>query len=125
MRRINAGTVFLLTCKSPMSNVSISFQEGYDLCNTTVVSITSLDGATYQDFRLDLGPLTELYRENLSKFLSCAIDPALDRADGAVADVSGLLIGKARRADENKRLALIRRELEQRLAELPELDMAG
>jgi len=43
----------------------------------------------------DFGLVFELDREKLGKFLSCAVDPALDRADGALADPSGLLVGES------------------------------
>ena len=56
-----------------------------------------------------------LDREQLGEFLSCPIDPALDRADRALADMSGLLVGEAGGANQNERLALIRGKLKQRL----------
>ena len=74
---------------------------------------------------LDFGLVFELDREKLGKFLSCAIDPALDRADGTLADPGGLLVGEAGRANQNEGLALVRGEMKQRFTKLSELDMPG
>jgi hypothetical protein len=49
-----------------------------------------------------------IYRENLSEPASCAVNPALDGADGASANLSGLLVGESGCADQNQRLALFR-----------------
>src|SRR4029079_5933802 len=46
-----------------------------------------------------------------------AADPALYRADGAAADLGRLLIGEARGPDQHQGLALVVRQLRQRLAE--------
>ncbi len=108
-----------------MSDASISFQDKYGLSNEQSWILTSLDGATYQHFVFGFGLMLDLDREKLGKFLSCAVDPALDRADGALADMSGLLVGEAGGANQNERLALIRGEVKQRLAKFPELDMPG
>src|SRR5215475_6205715 len=106
-----------------MSNASTSFQDGIACARNGREASPSLDGATDQDFVLDFGFVLELDREKLCKFLPCAIDPALDSADGAFTDVSGLLVREARGPDQNERLALIRREVKQRLTEFSELDM--
>src|SRR5439155_21376621 len=102
-----------------------SFQDKYGLCNEQSRILASLDGATYQHFVLDFGFVLDLDREKLGKFLSCAVNPALDRADGTFADMGGLLVGEAGGANQNERLALIRGGVKQRLAKFPELDMPG
>jgi hypothetical protein len=56
---------------------------------------------------------------------ACTIDAALDRAHRAVADFRGFLVGEAGCSDQNQRFALIGRQLQQRLAELVELDVRG
>ena len=52
------------------------------------------------------------------------MDPALDRSYRALADGGGLLVGEARRADENERFALVRQELRERPADFLEFQSA-
>ena len=63
-------------------------------------------------------------RHQLRQVGAGSIDPALDRADRAAADVGGFLVGEARGADQNERFALIRRQLIERLAEFAEFNLA-
>ena len=42
-----------------------------------------------------------LNRQQFRKCDTCAVDAAFDRADGAAADFSSLLVGEARGADED------------------------
>ena len=65
-----------------------------------------------------------LDRQQLGKPAAGAVDAALDGADRAFADFGGLLVGKAGRADQDQRLALIRRQLRERRAEFLEFDPA-
>src|SRR6266478_2342555 len=65
-----------------------------------------------------------IYRENLSEPASCAIYPTLDSADGASADLSGLLVGKPGCADQNQRFALFRGKQLERVAKFDDLQSA-
>ena len=53
-------------------------------------------------------------RQQVRKPRPCAVDPALDGADRAAANRRRVLVGEARSANQNQRLALIRRQLRQR-----------
>src|SRR5258706_2250472 len=65
-----------------------------------------------------------IYRENLSEPASCAIDPTLDGADGASADLSSLLVGNPGCTDQNQRFALFRRKQRERVTKLDNLKSA-
>ena len=65
-----------------------------------------------------------LNREKARQAGARPIDAALDRSNRAVADGGGLLVGKARCADEDERLPLIRRQFRQGGAEFVELHPA-
>src|SRR5258706_12285586 len=65
-----------------------------------------------------------VYRENLSKPASCTVDPALDGADRASTDLSGLLVGEPGCADQNQRFALFRGQQFERVAKLDDLKPA-
>src|SRR5512132_1715989 len=65
-----------------------------------------------------------LDREQIGQARARAIDAALDRADGAFADRRSFLVGEAGGADEDQRLALIRRQLRKRRAEFLEFKPA-
>src|SRR5580700_2512289 len=54
-----------------------------------------------------------------------AVDAALDGADGAAANSRGVLVGKARGADQDQSLALVRWQLGERGTEFLEFDPAG
>ncbi len=58
-----------------------------------------------------------VHGEKLNEPRAGAMDPALDRSYRALADGGGLLVGEARRADENERFALVRQELRERPAD--------
>ena len=60
--------------------------------------------------------------EHLGEPAACAIDAALDRADRALADISGLFVREARGADEDQSFALLRRQLRQRDTEFLKLN---
>src|SRR6266511_3505780 len=62
--------------------------------------------------------------EKVRKPRTRAIDPALDRANRAVANGGGLLVGKARCPDQDQRFPLVRRQLGERRAEFIELHQA-
>src|SRR5580704_6756799 len=63
--------------------------------------------------------------EQVCKPRAGAVDAALDGADGAAANPRGVLVGKARGADQDQGFALVRWQLGQRGAEFLELDAAG
>src|SRR5215470_4342254 len=63
-------------------------------------------------------------RKNLGKLSSCAIHPALDGTDRTSANFCGLFVGKARRANEDKRLALFGRKQFKRLTEFADFKSA-
>ena len=52
-----------------------------------------------------------------------AVDAAFHGADGTAGDVGGILVGEAFGADQDERLALIRRQLRQRLAEIDKIEV--
>src|ERR1700704_4272723 len=58
-----------------------------------------------------------------AEFGARAVDAALDGADRAAADGCRVLIGEARRADQDQRLALVLRQLVERCAKLLEFEM--
>src|SRR3984893_7096964 len=64
-------------------------------------------------------------RQQIGKPRARAVDPALDRADRAAADRRRVLVGEAGRADEDKGLALVWRQLLKRGTKLLELHAAG
>jgi len=64
-------------------------------------------------------------RQEIGKARTRAVHPALDGADRAAADVRRVLIGEARGADQDQRLALIGRQLRQRGAKFAEFNAAG
>src|SRR5262249_27307336 len=66
--------------------------------------------------------LGALDREEIRKTRTRAIDAALDRANGAAANVGRLLVGEARCADENQRFALIGRKLRECRTEFLEFE---
>src|SRR5664280_3359 len=53
-----------------------------------------------------------------------AVDARLDGADGAATDSGGFFVRESRGPDQYERLALVGRQVRQRLAEFPELDAA-
>src|SRR6185295_14986891 len=63
-----------------------------------------------------------LDREEIGEARARAIDAALDGAHGAFADRRRFLVGEAGGADEDQRLALIRRQLRKRRAEFLEFE---
>src|SRR4051794_20174384 len=63
--------------------------------------------------------------EKIGKARAGAIDTALDGADRAPADVRGLLVGEAGRADQDQRLALIGGKLRERPTEFLEFESAA
>src|SRR5262247_2079704 len=63
-------------------------------------------------------------REELGETRPRAAHAALDGADRAFADLGGLLVGEARRTDQDQRLALVRRQLRQRRTKFLQLDAA-
>src|SRR5438094_5552632 len=63
-------------------------------------------------------------RQQLGETGARTIDATLDRADRALTDRGRFLIGKARRAHEQQRLALIVRQLGKRRPEFAEIDTA-
>src|SRR4029077_18669981 len=65
-----------------------------------------------------------IYRANLSEPASCTIYATLDGADGASADLSGLLVGKPGCTDQNQRFALFRWKQLERVAKLDDLQSA-
>jgi hypothetical protein len=56
-------------------------------------------------------------RQNLGKPAAGAVDPALDGADRAATDLGGLLVGEARRADQDQRFLDVDRPTLQQLVE--------
>ena len=56
--------------------------------------------------------------EKLDQALAGAIDAALDRSNRHVADAGGLIVGEPLRPDQEKRLALVVRQLRQSDAEV-------
>ena len=56
--------------------------------------------------------------EKLDQALAGAIDAALDRSNRNVADAGGLIVGEPLRPDQEKRLALVMRQLRQSDAEV-------
>src|SRR5215212_5705078 len=73
--------------------------------------------------RADLVDLLEA--ENLGEALARTVHAALDRADLGVADHRRLLIGQTLGADEEERLALLGRELAERVAEIGEVEIGA
>src|SRR5258706_14872631 len=65
-----------------------------------------------------------IYRQNLSEPASCTVNSALDGADCASTDLSGLLVGKPGCADQNQRFALFRGKQLERVAKLDDLKSA-
>ena len=65
-----------------------------------------------------------VHGEKLNEPRAGTMDPALDRSYRALADGGGLLVGEARRADENERFALARQELRERPADFLEFQSA-
>src|SRR6202043_2202114 len=63
--------------------------------------------------------------EQVGKPGAGAIDAALDGADRAAANPCAVLVGKARGADQDQSLALVRWQLRERSAEFLEFDAAG
>ena len=72
-----------------------------------------------------IAPLTEDTEETVSygtlQAVAGAADAALDRADGAAADLGDFLIGQPARADQDQRFALVFRQLGQSAAHLVQL----
>src|SRR5262245_7956646 len=64
-------------------------------------------------------------RQHFRELCPGPVDSALDCSHRAIADLRRFLVGKARSADQDEGLPLIRGELEECLAKLAELDMSG
>jgi len=75
----------------------------------------------------DTAPATsvEAIAKELGKPEPCTVDAAFDCPHRAIADFGGFLVGETGRTNENQRLTLVRRQLQQGLAKFVELDVRG
>ena len=77
-------------------------------------------GVSHRRTGLAIGPeiFGALDRKDRSQSDAGTVDPALDRADGAPADLCRFFVGKSGGADQDEGFALLSRQLFQRPAEL-------